>query len=109
MMNWAFDLSPQVAPVAPVAATARRPRSEEHTSELQSRQYLVCRLLLEKKKKNVPSAHCTEINRSSQPPAWSSPTFDAAAAPHSATRTENHILSAIGQRNASAYAPPNPS
>src|SRR3712207_8110860 len=29
-----------------------RDRSEEHTSELQSRQYLVCRLLLEKKKKN---------------------------------------------------------
>src|SRR3712207_7049755 len=28
------------------------PRSEEHTSELQSRQYLVCRLLLEKKKTN---------------------------------------------------------
>src|SRR3712207_7670199 len=28
----------------------REPRSEEHTSELQSRQYLVCRLLLEKKK-----------------------------------------------------------
>src|SRR5258707_9835657 len=28
-------------------------RSEEHTSELQSRQYLVCRLLLEKKKKNA--------------------------------------------------------
>src|SRR3712207_9193422 len=30
-------------------------RSEEHTSELQSRQYLVCRLLLEKKKKNLHS------------------------------------------------------
>src|SRR3712207_8710722 len=30
---------------------SRRGRSEEHTSELQSRQYLVCRLLLEKKKK----------------------------------------------------------
>src|SRR5258707_2188611 len=29
-------------------------RSEEHTSELQSRQYLVCRLLLEKKKKTIP-------------------------------------------------------
>src|SRR3712207_7740677 len=29
---------------------AREDRSEEHTSELQSRQYLVCRLLLEKKK-----------------------------------------------------------
>src|SRR3712207_8982324 len=32
------------------------PRSEEHTSELQSRQYLVCRLLLEKKKNNKSSA-----------------------------------------------------
>src|SRR3712207_7357674 len=31
-------------------ARRRRSRSEEHTSELQSRQYLVCRLLLEKKK-----------------------------------------------------------
>src|SRR3712207_9134707 len=30
-------------------------RSEEHTSELQSRQYLVCRLLLEKKKKKLPN------------------------------------------------------
>src|SRR3712207_8595474 len=32
-----------------------RSRSEEHTSELQSRQYLVCRLLLEKKKKHTQS------------------------------------------------------
>src|SRR5437764_8666266 len=31
----------------------RRPRSEEHTSELQSPMYLVCRLLLEKKKKKI--------------------------------------------------------
>src|SRR3712207_8440236 len=31
-------------------------RSEEHTSELQSRQYLVCRLLLEKKKQLTPTA-----------------------------------------------------
>src|SRR3712207_8571783 len=38
-------VSPQVA--RPVV------RSEEHTSELQSRQYLVCRLLLEKKKKRT--------------------------------------------------------
>src|SRR3712207_7377117 len=30
-------------------------RSEEHTSELQSRQYLVCRLLLEKKKHPIPT------------------------------------------------------
>src|SRR3712207_8364464 len=35
-------------------------RSEEHTSELQSRQYLVCRLLLEKKKQEKQSVHsCT--------------------------------------------------
>src|SRR3712207_8624590 len=34
-------------------AELRRHRSEEHTSELQSRQYLVCRLLLEKKNKNT--------------------------------------------------------
>src|SRR3712207_7870647 len=33
--------------------TQDRPRSEEHTSELQSRQYLVCRLLLEKKKNTI--------------------------------------------------------
>src|SRR3712207_7178834 len=32
-------------------------RSEEHTSELQSRQYLVCRLLLEKKKYSSSSSH----------------------------------------------------
>src|SRR3712207_7139020 len=40
-----------------VAPATRKPssRSEEHTSELQSRQYLVCRLLLEKKKNiNTP-------------------------------------------------------
>src|SRR5947209_11240145 len=34
-----------------------RSRSEEHTSELQSRQYLVCRLLLEKKKKTTELEH----------------------------------------------------
>src|SRR3712207_8779133 len=41
------------APIARTIATSARlirRRSEEHTSELQSRQYLVCRLLLEKKK-----------------------------------------------------------
>src|SRR3712207_6903353 len=37
----------------------RRPRSEEHTSELQSRQYLVCRLLLEKKKKSYRYHPCS--------------------------------------------------
>src|SRR5215217_861343 len=43
---------------SPRAAGAGRPRSEEHTSELQSRQYLVCRLLLEKKKKKHLILHC---------------------------------------------------
>src|SRR3712207_7120964 len=38
-------------PVDPRPWFAARGRSEEHTSELQSRQYLVCRLLLEKKKR----------------------------------------------------------
>src|SRR3712207_8159721 len=37
------------------AAAMAGARSEEHTSELQSRQYLVCRLLLEKKKKITKS------------------------------------------------------
>src|SRR3712207_8961334 len=39
-------MSPQRTPLLP-------DRSEEHTSELQPRQYLVCRLLLEKKKKSI--------------------------------------------------------
>src|SRR5436305_10654362 len=39
-----------------------RPRSEEHTSELQSRPHLVCRLLLEKKKKKItPTSHPSQI------------------------------------------------
>src|SRR3712207_8672935 len=37
-------------------------RSEEHTSELQSRQYLVCRLLLEKKKNKDNITQDTQIN-----------------------------------------------
>src|SRR5436309_6955360 len=40
---------------APSAPHAGHVRSEEHTSELQSRENLVCRLLLEKKKKNIIS------------------------------------------------------
>src|SRR3712207_7894182 len=40
----------------PLPAQALPGRSEEHTSELQSRQYLVCRLLLEKKKTTIHHA-----------------------------------------------------
>src|SRR3712207_7068557 len=38
------------------------PRSEEHTSELQSRQYLVCRLLLEKKKSSRRAHALSAVN-----------------------------------------------
>src|SRR5258707_8415537 len=41
-------------------------RSEEHTSELQSRQYLVCRLLLEKKKKNISKNFCERVYRTAK-------------------------------------------
>src|SRR2546425_9729341 len=44
-------------PPAEVVSTPGRRRSEEHTSELQSLAYLVCRLLLEKKKKQNRDHH----------------------------------------------------
>src|SRR3712207_8752969 len=50
------DLADGELPMAPRRASRRR-RSEEHTSELQSRQYLVCRLLLEKKIKTHTSTY----------------------------------------------------
>src|SRR5258708_17174504 len=43
--------------------TARRRRSEEHTSELQSPDHLVCRLLLEKKKPSSPPTHTSTPRR----------------------------------------------
>src|SRR3712207_8073225 len=54
--------TPRAAPDARRPSRAGRPRrSEEHTSELQSRQYLVCRLLLEKKKKKFfPTTRTTK-------------------------------------------------
>src|SRR3712207_7942290 len=44
-----------------ISADRRWLRSEEHTSELQSRQYLVCRLLLEKKKRYISARICTSL------------------------------------------------
>src|SRR5229473_5133737 len=57
----------ELAVILPLGTASRRPeaRSEEHTSELQSLAYLVCRLLLEKKKKHSISqcsAHKTKID-----------------------------------------------
>src|SRR3712207_7051505 len=51
----AVDLVPAPFERAHDGDEERAERSEEHTSELQSRQYLVCRLLLEKKKKKQHS------------------------------------------------------
>src|SRR3712207_9282453 len=60
VLHYRFDLVPRFVKdgvrldglhVFKVFPVFRLGRSEEHTSELQSRQYLVCRLLLEKKKK----------------------------------------------------------
>src|SRR3712207_6863515 len=47
----------------PALGAAAGRRSEEHTSELQSRQYLVCRLLLEKKKKPIRTHVMSKITR----------------------------------------------
>src|SRR3712207_7628545 len=54
--------SSDVVRLAVGSGRAPRRRSEEHTSELQSRQYLVCRLLLEKKKKNIRTIKLHEQN-----------------------------------------------
>src|SRR3712207_8985342 len=47
--------------INPVLGLGNQVRSEEHTSELQSRQYLVCRLLLEKKK-HVTATNSTKLD-----------------------------------------------
>src|SRR3712207_9445581 len=51
-VTWPLEIGPERHHLVYVdVAPPPERRSEEHTSELQSRQYLVCRLLLEKKKK----------------------------------------------------------
>src|SRR3712207_8392009 len=53
---------------APTSSSATR-RSEEHTSELQSRQYLVCRLLLEKKKNSNCRSYVYQYTHYTRPQA----------------------------------------
>src|SRR5690349_23719619 len=53
LSDWLDRLRREAADSFPEKVTAFRERSEEHTSELQSRRDLVCRLLLEKKKKKI--------------------------------------------------------
>src|SRR5437870_7358637 len=48
-----FERFDFLSPTNEVRRIGRKTRSEEHTSELQSRGHLVCRLLLEKKKNNI--------------------------------------------------------
>src|SRR3712207_7429051 len=52
-IRYAEGEAEEAAAAAVPLVHGRKSRSEEHTSELQSRQYLVCRLLLEKKKKRI--------------------------------------------------------
>src|SRR5436189_2195213 len=63
------------------AARRREPRSEEHTSELQSPMYLVCRLLLEKKK-TMKSTGNFSSSTTFRTQIWKSPRWKP---PHSAT------------------------
>src|SRR5689334_24660042 len=63
---WAFTTSRSPASKAtkPPLWISASIRSEEHTSELQSQFHLVCRLLLEKKKKNISSNTVTPVQMS---------------------------------------------
>src|SRR2546429_5139267 len=59
----ADDLNQSLHPQTQERAPRFPPRSEEHTSELQSRLHLVCRLLLEKKKKNTTTINHRSLVR----------------------------------------------
>src|SRR2546425_6281332 len=52
--SFSAEIRPSCSTSAPRRSSSRSERSEEHTSELQSLAYLVCRLLLEKKKAPQP-------------------------------------------------------
>src|SRR3712207_7723797 len=59
----ALDPAGILNPGAILSGATGSERSEEHTSELQSRQYLVCRLLLEKKKNSHNTSHTSSPTR----------------------------------------------
>src|SRR2546422_7922176 len=61
-LNSAGDLAPHIPRWELGRPLPGCPRSEEHTSELQSRLHLVCRLLLEKKKKKKQKEPIARIN-----------------------------------------------
>src|SRR3712207_7691899 len=59
-LNWRLKQVPN-PPTVVAFIISRAQRSEEHTSELQSRQYLVCRLLLEKKNAALARDACGHV------------------------------------------------
>src|SRR5436190_11856751 len=62
LLGWALAAASRAAPLDVTAAGTLLERSEEHTSELQSHSDLVCRLLLEKKKKHtIQQKNITEL------------------------------------------------
>src|SRR5205823_11602139 len=72
MRSFDWRGSPDDTGMVPANESARacaRVRSEEHTSELQSLAYLVCRLLLEKKKKNSKQFRAGDNSKSRRKPA----------------------------------------
>src|SRR5690349_23423493 len=61
VVDEAEEMGARAVDVLQEAAVLGLDRSEEHTSELQSRRDLVCRLLLEKKKNNIKTFYISEI------------------------------------------------
>src|SRR5258708_25006884 len=57
-----WDRAARFHTARPADCSAERPRSEEHTSELQSPDHLVCRLLLEKKNNLTPPSYCSDVH-----------------------------------------------
>src|SRR5438874_9429397 len=78
---WSPSASPHRRPSAREAAERR---SEEHTSELQSRRDLVCRLLLEKKKKKEQT-NTQQLRNTDNHKLQSLDTTDTARLPHTPT------------------------
>src|ERR1035437_9265855 len=72
---WTFrfgPLSPMTGERHPARTRAAQPsvRSKDHTSELQSRQYIVCRLLLEKKAHTANEFSTTQVGGKASSTAW---------------------------------------
>src|SRR2546429_3362781 len=75
-----------------IPSPLRDGRSEEHTSELQSRLHLVCRLLLEKKKTTTSRTSHTTSQLTKPPPTQPpSPTYSNASPKHTPTSRRQHF------------------